>query len=99
MTEWAWLDGAWREHIDDSVDATVREALRRVRYLRDDERGEALMHALRHLIGRAGPSPMEVRLLIGLARQMEWVMRYAELPDDGADGMCAFSRSLPVPLE
>lgn len=48
------------------------EALREVRYLRG-VRGDALMNALRHLIGRAGPSPMEVRLLLGLARQLRWV--------------------------
>jgi hypothetical protein len=41
------------------------------------------MHALRHLIGRAQPSPMEVRLLYGLARQLLWVMRHADLPEDG----------------
>jgi tRNA/rRNA methyltransferase len=33
---------------------------------------ESLMHALRHLIGRAQPSPMEVNLLLGLARQIRW---------------------------
>jgi tRNA/rRNA methyltransferase len=43
-------------------------------------RGEALMHALRHLIGRARPSPMEVGLLYGLARQLQWVARQAKLP-------------------
>jgi hypothetical protein len=30
------------------------------------------MHALRHLIGRAGPTPMEVGVLHGLARQLLW---------------------------
>jgi tRNA/rRNA methyltransferase len=60
----------------------LRDALVQVRYLREDERGEALMHALRYLIGRAAPSPMEINLLIGLARQLNWVMRYAELPQD-----------------
>jgi tRNA/rRNA methyltransferase len=50
----------------------LHEALIQVRYLRG-ERGEALMHALRHLIVRALPSPMEVRLLHGLARQLRWV--------------------------
>jgi tRNA/rRNA methyltransferase len=64
----------------------LREALRRARYLSDDERGEALMHALRHLIGRGGPSPMELRLLDGLARQIEWVLRFARLPDETEQG-------------
>jgi hypothetical protein len=44
------------------------------------------MHALRHLIGRAGPSPMELRLLDGLARQIEWVLRFARLPDESEQG-------------
>jgi tRNA/rRNA methyltransferase len=57
----------------------LQEALEQVRYLRG-VRGEALMHALRHLIARAGPSAMEVNLLIGLARQLRWVMQHAELP-------------------
>jgi tRNA/rRNA methyltransferase len=33
---------------------------------------EPLMHALRHLIGRARPTKMEVDLLLGLARQLRW---------------------------
>jgi len=49
----------------------LRVALEEIRYLRG-VRGEALMQALRHLIGRAGPSAMEVKLLIGLARQIRW---------------------------
>ncbi len=52
--------------------AKLEESLRQVRYLRG-VRGEALMHALRHLLSRAQPSPMEVRLLLGLARQLRWV--------------------------
>src|SRR5262249_50041581 len=35
--------------------ALLRDALTTVRYLHDGERGEALMHALRHLSGRAVP--------------------------------------------
>jgi tRNA/rRNA methyltransferase len=50
----------------------LHDALEQVRYLRG-VRGEALMHALRHLLARALPSPMEVRLLYGLARQLRWV--------------------------
>ncbi len=52
----------------------LQDALRQVGYLQG-VRGEALMHALRHLIARAEPSPMEVNLLLGLARQLRWVMR------------------------
>jgi tRNA/rRNA methyltransferase len=42
------------------------------------EKADALMHALRHLIARAGPTAMEVKLLHGLARQIEWHVRQAE---------------------
>jgi tRNA/rRNA methyltransferase len=64
--------------------ARLEEALRQVRYLRG-VRGDALMHALRHLIGRALPSPMEVRLLLGLARQLRWVARRAGLEEEEED--------------
>jgi tRNA/rRNA methyltransferase len=57
--------------------AQLQDALTRVGYLRG-VRGEALMHALRHLVGRALPSPMEVRLLQGLARQLRWVAERAD---------------------
>jgi tRNA/rRNA methyltransferase len=52
--------------------AHLREALERIHFLYGDK-AAALMHALRHLIARAGPSEMEVKLLHGLARQMLWV--------------------------
>jgi tRNA/rRNA methyltransferase len=52
--------------------AELERGLDAIAYLRG-HRGPALMHALRHLIGRAGPSPMEVDLLLGLARQMRWI--------------------------
>jgi tRNA/rRNA methyltransferase len=38
---------------------------------------DPLMHALRHLIGRAQPSAMEIDLLFGLARQLHWIAREA----------------------
>jgi tRNA/rRNA methyltransferase len=43
------------------------------------EKAESLMHAVRHLIGRAQPSPMEVNVLIGLARQIEWYVKEHEM--------------------
>jgi tRNA/rRNA methyltransferase len=58
--------------------AELQSGLEQIRYLRG-VRGDALMHALRHLIGRAQPSPMEARLLYGLARQLQWVARQAKL--------------------
>jgi tRNA/rRNA methyltransferase len=49
----------------------LREALAAVGYL-FGEKGDSLMHAVRHLIGRAQPSPQEVKILHGLARQLLW---------------------------
>jgi tRNA/rRNA methyltransferase len=49
----------------------LRAALQEVHFIYGDK-GDALMHALRHLIGRAGPTPMEVEMLFGLARQLRW---------------------------
>ena len=47
------------------------------------EKADALMHAIRHLIGRANPTPTEVKMLHGLARQLEWVA--ARLPQANED--------------
>jgi tRNA/rRNA methyltransferase len=49
----------------------LREALTAVGYL-FGHRSESLMHAIRQLIGRAMPTPQEVKLLHGLARQLLW---------------------------
>jgi tRNA/rRNA methyltransferase len=51
--------------------AALRESLERIEYL-FGPKADALMYGLRHLIGRARPSPMEVGLLTGLARQIRW---------------------------
>ncbi len=32
----------------------------------------SLMHSIRHLIGRAGPTQIEIDILLGLARQLRW---------------------------
>jgi tRNA/rRNA methyltransferase len=61
----------------------LRSALERVHFLYD-ERADALMHALRHLIGRAGPTSQEVRLLHGLARQLEWFAEHGGEKGEGA---------------
>jgi tRNA/rRNA methyltransferase len=50
----------------------LRTALEEVHFLYGEKAGP-LMHALRHLLGRAGPTAMEVDLLFGLARQLRWV--------------------------
>jgi tRNA/rRNA methyltransferase len=39
-------------------------------------KADSLMHAVRHLIVRARPSPNEVRILFGLARQLRWVAEH-----------------------
>jgi tRNA/rRNA methyltransferase len=49
----------------------LRAALEGVHFLYGDK-AAALMHALRHLIGRAQPNAMEVDVLLGLARQLRW---------------------------
>jgi tRNA/rRNA methyltransferase len=54
--------------------AHLRTALEGIHFLYG-EKADSLMHALRHLIGRAGPTPMEVDVLHGLARQIEWYAR------------------------
>ncbi|MFO0876834.1 MAG: RNA methyltransferase [Gemmataceae bacterium] len=58
----------------------LEEALVEIRYLRSI-RGKALMNALRHLISRAQPSSMEVRLLMGLARQLKYVAERTRFDD------------------
>jgi tRNA/rRNA methyltransferase len=52
--------------------AHLRQGLEAIHFLYGDK-ADALMHAVRHLIGRAGPTTMEIGVLHGLARQMEWV--------------------------
>jgi tRNA/rRNA methyltransferase len=54
----------------------LRDALERVHFLYGDK-ADSLMHALRHLIGRAGPTTMEVDVLFGLARQLRWIAERA----------------------
>jgi tRNA C32,U32 (ribose-2'-O)-methylase TrmJ len=49
----------------------LRAALEEIHFLYGPK-SDSLMHALRHLIGRAQPTEMEVELLHGLARQIQW---------------------------
>jgi tRNA/rRNA methyltransferase len=49
----------------------LRDALEQIHFLYG-EKAESLMHAVRHLIGRAGPTAMEIDVLYGLARQLRW---------------------------
>lgn len=55
----------------------LRSALEAVHFLFGDK-ADALMHAVRRLIGRANPTEQDVKLLHGLARQLEWVARRNE---------------------
>jgi tRNA/rRNA methyltransferase len=60
----------------------LRQALEEIHFLYGDK-ANSLMHGLRHLLGRAGPTPMEVDLLLGLARQLRWFARHrGPAPDD-----------------
>ena len=54
---------------------SLRDALTRVHFLWGTK-ADSLMHAVRHLIARARPSPNEVRILFGLARQLRWVAEH-----------------------
>jgi tRNA/rRNA methyltransferase len=53
----------------------LRQALEAVHFLYGTK-AEPLMHAVRQLIARAQPSPNEVRILYGLARQLLWVAKH-----------------------
>jgi tRNA/rRNA methyltransferase len=59
----------------------LRIALEEIHFLYGPK-AESLMHALRHLIGRAQPTEMEVGVLFGLARQMRWVARQRKEPEN-----------------
>jgi tRNA/rRNA methyltransferase len=59
----------------------LRSALEAVHFLYGDK-ADSLMHAVRHLIGRAGPTQMEVDLLFGLARQLHWFAANGKRDDD-----------------
>jgi tRNA/rRNA methyltransferase len=54
---------------------SLRDALAAVHFLYGTK-ADSLMHAVRHLIARARPSPNEVRILFGLARQLRWVAEH-----------------------
>jgi tRNA/rRNA methyltransferase len=50
----------------------LRTALTRIHFLYG-EKADPLMHAVRRLIGKSAPNSMEIKLLHGLSRQMEWM--------------------------
>jgi tRNA/rRNA methyltransferase len=57
----------------------LRRGLEAIHFLYGDK-ADSLMHAVRHLIGRASPSEMELGVLHGLARQLEWIAARANQP-------------------
>jgi tRNA/rRNA methyltransferase len=61
--------------------AELRAGLEQIHYLYG-EKADSLMHALRHLIGRAGPTAMELGVLHGLARQLKWIAAHAKKPSE-----------------
>jgi tRNA/rRNA methyltransferase len=50
----------------------LREALEAIHFLHG-EKADALSHGIRHLLGKAKLTEMEVKLLLGLARQLIWI--------------------------
>jgi tRNA C32,U32 (ribose-2'-O)-methylase TrmJ len=56
----------------------LQSALEEIHFLYGEKAGP-LMHALRHLIGRAGPTQMEVDVLFGLARQIKWFVQNRDI--------------------
>jgi tRNA/rRNA methyltransferase len=62
----------------------LQQALERIHFLYGDK-ADALMHAVRHLLGRAGPTAMEIDLLFGLARQIQWFADHSG-PGEGPSG-------------
>jgi tRNA/rRNA methyltransferase len=61
--------------------AHLRPALEEIHFLYGTK-ADALMHALRHLLGRAQPTEMEVKLLLGLARQIRWFVAHGRTAAD-----------------
>jgi tRNA/rRNA methyltransferase len=60
--------------LQERVFENLRQALTEIHFLWGDN-AERLQHALRHLLGRANPSPTEADILLGVARQILWYAR------------------------
>ncbi len=85
------LTGAARPGVARRAIATHHEQERAFDHLREaftavgflfGTRADALMHAVRQLIGRAQPTPQEVKILHGLARQLLFVAGQREHPGE-----------------
>ncbi len=57
----------------------LRLALEEIHFLYGPK-ADSLMHALRHLVGRAQPTETEVKMLLGLARQIRWYVEHHHQP-------------------
>lgn len=53
----------------------LQTALEEIHFLYGDK-AEPLMHALRHLLGKARLTEMETKVLLGLARQIRWYVEH-----------------------
>src|SRR5581483_7188846 len=73
---YAPADFAAQEHLF----RQLRTALEEIHFLYGPK-ADSLMHGLRHLLGKARLSEMEVKLLLGLARQIRWYV--AQRRDEG----------------
>ena len=76
----AWLSRSAGEHraappasfeSQERMFASLQSGLEAVHFLYGQS-ASTLMHSIRHLIGRAGPTQTEVDILMGLARQLRW---------------------------
>jgi tRNA/rRNA methyltransferase len=76
----AWLTAAGKDSSPPELAAVemqermfdhLRTALEYIHFLYGDK-ADSLMHALRHLLGKARLTEMEVKVLLGLARQIRW---------------------------
>lgn len=64
----------------DRMFARLRSALERIHFLYGEKK-DTLMYAIRKLIARSQPTSTEVKILIGLARQIEWFAEHAQSGD------------------
>jgi len=64
--------------------ASLQSALEAVHFLYGQS-AATLMHSIRHLIGRAGPTQTEVDILLGLARQLRWFAEKDAIDHSGSD--------------
>lgn len=57
----------------------LRRSLEAIHFLYGPK-ADSLMHAIRHLIGRASPTSAEAKILHGLARQLDWIAQHKDSP-------------------